>query len=85
MGEHEPGPLEREISDEIRREVSADPTALEMLTGQFDEAAYARLSPEERRLRLDSATERILRAHRAAILRIAHEIDTIKASSGGGQ
>jgi hypothetical protein len=79
MSEHEPGPLEREISDAMHRTIAGDPTALEMLTGLMGDADFQSLTPDERRLRIASVQERIIQAQRDAILRLAREIDAINA------
>jgi hypothetical protein len=85
MGERVPGPLEQEIENLINREVGLDPGALEALTGTFDEAWFASLPSEERRLRIENIAIRNTRAMRAAVLRLAHAIDTLEASIGQGK
>jgi hypothetical protein len=85
MDERELGPLAKEISDTIRRHVSGDPTTLEMLTGLLDDAGFAALPEEERRLRIARVNMRTLEAHYDAILRLANEIEAINPTRDVGE
>jgi hypothetical protein len=82
MEERAPGPPEQEIENLINREVGLHPEALEALTGTFDEARFASLPPEERRLRIENIAIRNTRAMRAAVLRLARAIDAFTEATG---
>jgi hypothetical protein len=83
MAEREPGPLEKEIESLINRVVGSGAHALQLMTGEFDDAAFAGLSPEDRRRAIDDAIGRNTAAMRAAVLRLAREIDMLPKPISG--
>ncbi len=79
MSEPDRGPLEQEIFDAMHRTIAGDPTTLELLTGMMSDADFESLTPAERQLRIAQVQERVTKAQRDAILRLAREIDKINA------
>lgn len=87
--ERECGPLEEEIRRLMGEAALGDPLALELSTGEIDLGTFAAeagdLSDAQSIALFVRMAVRLIPAQKQAILRLAQEIDAIKASSDGGE
>jgi hypothetical protein len=82
-GVSEPGPLEREVAELMRRRVAADPTIAGMVRDDLSDIDLEALGTN-RSAKTDEMLARMIGGVKDAVERLAREIDAINSAPGGG-